>query len=1024
MVEISIGFEAKVGEEWLALTPPVLNRARPPGLRLAIRHQGEAGSFPLSSEQIQCSVPWLGFDASKVPAQGLQAGQVAHLVVNRLKVPGRDDTAHEARVVLKGPASGNSSHLTVDQVNLSFVPSPQFRVELDSSEVILGSEDDPTVEGRLWLDRGRVWLQTPPRLVGGWATMELLDEDPDNPLRFPLELDGRDIPSLRFKIHFSPEHLQDIRAVGSENPTALKRNNKMLITCHDRGTRLRLPAGDNDASANNDDVKLEIPLQMSFVLAPEAYLEPFQHQVRRSWNLVSNTAQDHSFSLRLFNGAPSSDPSQSNAGARLPLTVRNIGLKLRPSNQDPAPTREQFKLTHQRPLPWTVLPGERVDFAVMYTPTDSSVEPKSMMSATLELTVTSNDPATHSFYIEFKAQASGPYPGWLTIDLGTSNSCATLVALNRQLTPVLFDKCNPIVPSAVCYLRLVQKIEYEVGQRALERSREPASTRSVALAAKRRLGDSKNLFEIVPLDEPGETVRRQAEAVVEDLYHEVIEAASTQLVEEGQAQHVIERLTITHPSRFSRFQIQKLTECATAALARHQGRYLHQELPPSPVQTVHEPVGASLDFLNDWGRQSQLFNNDEETSRNYSLLVFDFGGGTLDMTLMQVECQRQRLSKPTSEHAFSYRVVPRLLGALGQRWFGGEDVTEATVALVLQGLQKSQCQVLWCGGSQDQVQGHQQDHLNDQELGLRNRSLLWAWCEDFKVALCQRAELAPDAPDIEELELSFPSLYVRDKKGSPTLMTSSQLRRELELPNLEEIQSKVADRLLESAERCAQLCQLHQISSPDVVLHVGQASKLPSVADTLEKTFPQAKHIRPDLLKSCVASGAASVPFPGVTPGVQLSRGIDRPSVRLSIPKDFSLQSTTSRLGIKLVDANSVWFHELIGEGVPIPAQGLRGSLAGLCFEEGPNSLDIVENCDKTDEISVEKARNLSIIHQARFELPEHPQRLSYEDCQLHFYLSPDQSLKVEVEIPDSNGQIATTLVLADLPSYSVGQQY
>ena len=80
----------------------------------------------------------------------------------------------------------------------------------------------------------------------------------------------------------------------------------------------------------------------------------------------------------------------------------------------------------------------------------------------------------------------------------------------------------------------------------------------------------------------------------------------------------------------------------------------------------HEPVAAAVDYLT---AQSEPF----AVGETYNLLVFDFGGGTTDFALIEIE-----------EEINSKRVrivMPRVLAVDGDPALGGEDVTDMLMEL-------------------------------------------------------------------------------------------------------------------------------------------------------------------------------------------------------------------------------------------------------------------------------------------------------------------------------------------------------
>ena len=60
------------------------------------------------------------------------------------------------------------------------------------------------------------------------------------------------------------------------------------------------------------------------------------------------------------------------------------------------------------------------------------------------------------------------------------------------------------------------------------------------------------------------------------------------------------------------------------------------------MRTLREPLGAALHFLADWRRPGAHATAAGHDNLTYTLLVYDFGGGTMDITLLRIQSQRQR----------------------------------------------------------------------------------------------------------------------------------------------------------------------------------------------------------------------------------------------------------------------------------------------------------------------------------------------------------------------------------------------
>jgi molecular chaperone DnaK (HSP70)/Flp pilus assembly protein TadD len=100
----------------------------------------------------------------------------------------------------------------------------------------------------------------------------------------------------------------------------------------------------------------------------------------------------------------------------------------------------------------------------------------------------------------------------------------------------------------------------------------------------------------------------------------------------------------------------------TLAAARLAG------LKPELTELIDEPVAALLDFLND-GRAAGLLDGDEPKN----LLVFDYGGGTLDLSLVRARFDMQNKTGLEVEH----------LAISEYRRLGGDDVDRAVMQEVV-----------------------------------------------------------------------------------------------------------------------------------------------------------------------------------------------------------------------------------------------------------------------------------------------------------------------------------------------------
>lgn len=117
----------------------------------------------------------------------------------------------------------------------------------------------------------------------------------------------------------------------------------------------------------------------------------------------------------------------------------------------------------------------------------------------------------------------------------------------------------------------------------------------------------------------------------------------------------IARLALTHPVTFSTRQIRTLSRIAQDVL----------HVDEADITTWPEPVAGSFDFI-----IKRVESNAQDDCESYHLLVYDFGGGTTDISLIKIE------PKP---NANSSQLYLSLQGITGDQQLGGKDLTDELI---------------------------------------------------------------------------------------------------------------------------------------------------------------------------------------------------------------------------------------------------------------------------------------------------------------------------------------------------------
>jgi molecular chaperone DnaK (HSP70) len=267
------------------------------------------------------------------------------------------------------------------------------------------------------------------------------------------------------------------------------------------------------------------------------------------------------------------------------------------------------------------------------------------------------------------------------------------------------------------------------------------------------------------------------------------------------------------------------------------------------VRMLDEPTAAALGY----GLES------EQMKHQRTLLVVDFGGGTLDLSLVKLESSAQANPKPVGfllkwgkkvlEDSTQRPKLARVLAKAGQN-LGGADIDNWLV-----------------------------DYFA-QSQGLAVSPLTLRLAERLKVQLSQQTE----ATEIYFNDETFESYEL-------------QLDRDRFVAILQEHQ--FFDRLDESMTQVLQQAQRQELSDTDIdaVLLVGGTAQIPAVKTWIEQYFP-AEKIRSDKPFEAIAQGA-----------LQISQGIE--------VKDYLYHS----YGIRFWDRrnNCHAWHPIVKQGQPYP---------------------------------------------------------------------------------------------------------
>ena len=319
-----------------------------------------------------------------------------------------------------------------------------------------------------------------------------------------------------------------------------------------------------------------------------------------------------------------------NIGER-PLRVQNIVCR-DPSNLVQLPNLE---------YPINIEGGGHQNIEMLIS--DDGLEPGTYP---INFTINSNcevDPQ-YQYVLNVTVKQREEYPYYLAIDFGTTNSCCAYIDKNYDVKLLPLDtKANlpEIMPSSIIYRsQPTEEKTYHIGYDAETDRTSVRDGPYYISSVKRWLGF--RWHRKFPYNQ-----KYQPLDVVSHILKHIINEAEDYLEQQG-IKSKITKCVITHPTMFAPEQQDDL-------------RQAFENIGISELILIDEASAASMGII---------FESNKTLQEDYRLLVYDFGGGTIDIVLSQVTIDGSDIA-----------IEP--IARDGERQYGGDDVTQAIVDFVL-----------------------------------------------------------------------------------------------------------------------------------------------------------------------------------------------------------------------------------------------------------------------------------------------------------------------------------------------------
>ena len=506
------------------------------------------------------------------------------------------------------------------------------------------------------------------------------------------------------------------------------------------------------------------------------------------------------------------------------------------------------------------------------------------------------------------------------LDFGTTNS---VVSYGKNTEKLRTFKVNgsPLIPS-VLYFQT--KDDYFIGQEAVNLSaKNPAAKIS---SFKLKLNED-NIPYIVTLED-GTTFRVQPKAAVRMFLNKLMTLVQNYLVKKfGTEDGLIDRAVITIPAKFKNTAVTAIKTAAASAM----------NLKVNQIKLVYEPTAAAVAALSD---------DDSDAER---LLIYDFGGGTFDVSLIQKQ-----------------NGVFKQIDTGGDANCGGDLLTNILAAELLN----------WANDEYgtkfpfDEMDFDEDLHGIDEEFYQKNL-----------VAIHKEANIVKEnLTDDSNVTSTFPFFTANGENENYIVDVS---RKDFENMIREKINytAEITRRIVEGDKA-------QEIGGIDKIILAGGSSQIPMIRDVLQEKLGRLDINYSDNVSTLISKGAAI-----------LAQNIES-------LESLTSQKTTVQLGIATTVGMQLGiFQTIIDEGQPLPCEGFCDL---NLLEDNQQRLKItyyerdIKNFPDAKKIGDD---GITYVDDLNVELPPNLKKAD-TTVRIHFRVNKDSSLEFSAKVLHKDGSV------------------
>lgn len=508
------------------------------------------------------------------------------------------------------------------------------------------------------------------------------------------------------------------------------------------------------------------------------------------------------------------------------------------------------------------------------------------------------------------------------IDFGTTNTVVSYVDRKGRVAQISFENRYKVVPTALYY---TTRDDYTYGVKALNKGTAYPGARVTEF--KMHLLDRDHAFHVRP--ERDREFKQVARSAVHYYLNMIFNHTQEQLTKEFGPEGVIEKVVITVPAKFNDVARKDIREAAMKALATNSR---------DDVRLTLEPTAAAIAAMHDSGSDAPG-----------ALLVYDFGGGTFDISLIKKE-----------------RGIYRQVVTDGEKRLGGKDLTHKLMKKLLE---------------QANDEFGTEFPLDEREFDEDTHGIeLHQYQQNMDTLKAAANTLKEELSTEEEVEV-FADLYVsREENDQCTFCYTRAELEELLRPEIGRTVDLVCKVLADPRAR--------GVGEVKKLVLAGGSSSIPLVRQLLHQRLP---HIE--------IEGNANV-------STLISRGAALLAQKIEEIDAVTEQSMAMAIGVSATEGMHYnKFEMIIPQGAALPCEGSKDFQLAA---DGQRSLDIryyehdAEKFPRAVSINDEGIEEVDAIH---LDLPG-GLRKSDTVITVTFHVNKDGSMDISAAVRDADGTV------------------